>query len=188
MLENLLRNDHALPGVSGEPHTAANFAKAYSEAHGLLYRTSMIMEAYHCPQVTKPSQLKGRIHKAVQQDVETVAQFMAGFSEDAYGVPVDPASQQSAAESAVGTGNVYLWLADEAAVSMANVAHRSPRHGRINAVYTPASFRKKGYASAIVAELGVMLYADVKNPDSNKVYKGIGFVEAGKIAEIKFHK
>lgn len=29
-----------------------------------------------------------------------------------------------------------------------------------------------------------MLYADLKKPDSNKIYKNIGFVEAGKIADI----
>jgi predicted GNAT family acetyltransferase len=62
-------------------------------------------------------------------------------------------------------------------------------------VYTPSGSRKKGYASALVSELcsileserlRPMLYADLKNPDSNKVYKNIGFVESGKIADIKF--
>ncbi|MVP00615.1 GNAT family N-acetyltransferase [Paenibacillus lutrae] len=34
--------------------------------------------------------------------------------------------------------------------------------------------------------LQAMLYADLKNPDSNKVYRTIGFEERGKIVEIKF--
>lgn len=35
-------------------------------------------------------------------------------------------------------------------------------------------------------DLVPMLYADLKNPDSNKVYRNIGFVESGKIVDIKF--
>lgn len=115
------------------------------------------------------------------------------FSEGTYGVSVDPASKRSAAESVVDTGNLYLWLVDGVPVLMANVTHRSPSHGRINAVFTPPLLRKKGYACAIVTELCLilgqeglvpMLYADLKKPDSNKIYKNIGFVEAGKIADI----
>ncbi|WP_339320303.1 GNAT family N-acetyltransferase [Paenibacillus sp. FSL R10-2734] len=135
------------------------------------------------------------MNRATRHSVETVAEFLAGFSEGAYGATVDPASQILAAEAIIETGNLYLWFVDSPPVSMANIAHRSPRHARINAVYTPAIFRKKGYASAIVAELcslleseclEPMLYADLKNPDSNKVYQNIGFVGRGKVIDIKF--
>lgn len=79
---------------------------------------------------------------------------------------------------------------------MANIAHRSARHARMNAVFTAHNYRKKGFASALVAQqcmmlqkegLLPMLYADIENPDSNKVYKNIGFVEVGKIAELSFY-
>ncbi len=79
---------------------------------------------------------------------------------------------------------------------MAAVANRSPRHARIGYVYTPPQERKKGYASALVAQVSRMvseeglvptLYADVENPDSNKVYRGIGYQDAGVIREIGFH-
>ncbi|WP_199616322.1 GNAT family N-acetyltransferase [Paenibacillus alkalitolerans] len=187
--------DHTLPGVSGEPHTVENFAEEYSKVKHLKYQTYMTMESYFCPKVNKPLNVRGEVHQAMKQDVETVAQFMAGFSEGAYGVSVDRTSKRSAAENAVETGNLYLWLVDGVPVSMANIAHRSPRHGRINAVFTPLFLRKKGYASALVVELCLilgqnglvpMLYADLKNPNSNKIYKNIGFVEAGKIADIRF--
>ncbi|MEH7353475.1 GNAT family N-acetyltransferase [Neobacillus drentensis] len=78
---------------------------------------------------------------------------------------------------------------------MANISHRTAKYGRINAVFTPIEFRKNGYASALVAELCVilekeklvpMLYADISNPASNKVYQNIGFLKSGKITEIEF--
>jgi len=197
MIRELVDNlkDHPLPGVSGEPHTVENFAEEYSKFNGLQYHTFMTMESYSCPKVKKPLNVRGEIHQAMQKDVETVAQFMAGFSEGAFGVSVDPASKRSAAASAVDTGNLYLWLVNGVPVSMANIAHRSPKHGRINDVFTPPLLRKKGYASALVAELCLvlgqeglvpMLYADLINPDSNKIYKNTGFVETGKITDIRF--
>lgn len=95
----------------------------------------------------------------------------------------------------IATGNLYLWIVDDRPVAMANIAHRSPRHGRINAVYTSPSFRKNGYGSAIVAQLcakleegglTAMLYADLKNPTANKIYIHIGFIPCGKVMDIKF--
>jgi predicted GNAT family acetyltransferase len=189
---------HALPGISGEHQTAQYFAEEYSKLNGdVQYHTHMMMESYFCSSVKKPLNVRGEFNQTTRQDVETVAQFMAGFSEDAYGVSVDPASQRSAAKEAANTGNLYLWIVDGVPVSMANVAHRSPRHGRINSVFTPSSQRKNGYASAIVAELSLMLtqenlvpmlYADLKNPESNKVYKNAGFMESGQIVDFRFEE
>lgn len=185
----------SLPGVSGEPATAERFAQLYSEARDMQYHCHMMMEAYYCPESRQPLDIKGTVQQAKRHHAETVAAFLAGFSEGAYGAAVDPASLISEAEEMIETGNLYLWMADRLPVSMANISHRSPRHGRINAVYTPSACRKRGYASALVAELcsileaeGLvpMLYADAKNPDSNKVYQNIGFIESGKIVDIAF--
>lgn len=184
-----------LPGVTGDPMMIEVFAQVYSEANNLQYFPHMTMESYSCSELKKPMNVNGEMHRATRQNVETVAEFLAGFSDGAYGVTVDPASQIPEAEGIIGTGNLFLWFLDNQPVSMANIAHRSPRHARINAVYTPPVFRKKGYASALVAELcsllesenlEPMLYADLKNPDSNKVYQNIGFEERGKVVDIKF--
>lgn len=184
-----------LPGICGAPPIAEQFAKLYAEVNQLKYHAYMRMETYSCPKVIKPLKVKGKMIRAERGHVELVAEFMAGFSEDAYGTSVIPASQLPAAEGMVMRGDLYFWTVDELPVAMANIAFRSPRHGRINAVYTPPVLRKNGYASAIVAELCLileeenrepMLYADTKNSSSNKVYKNIGFVESGPIAEIRF--
>ncbi|GGH86363.1 GNAT family N-acetyltransferase [Saccharibacillus endophyticus] len=78
---------------------------------------------------------------------------------------------------------------------MANMAPASPRYRRINEVYTPREFRKKGYASALVSDIclrlnaeGItpVLYADCANPDSNGVYRKIGFKENGRLLDTRF--
>ncbi|MGG3564373.1 GNAT family N-acetyltransferase [Neobacillus rhizosphaerae] len=197
ILQNLVNylNSNQLPGVSGDPQIAEMFAEFFSKKRGMGYETEMTMESYHCPKLIKPVNVPGEIRKATLEDIDTVAAYLAGFVEDAFGTSVEASTQQSKAQTMIETGNLYFWLINGKPVSMANISHRSPRHARINAVFTPITHRKNGYASALVAELcenihseGLvpMLYADISNPDSNKVYKNIGFIESGKIAEIKF--
>ncbi|ACX68316.1 GNAT family N-acetyltransferase [Paenibacillus sp. FSL H8-0457] len=185
----------ALPGVTGEPGVAEQFASCYAEERHGAYRHQMTMESYHAPTVKSPLGVEGRIRRAAVEDTQKVARFLVGFSEDAYGVRANAASQVETAERLIQQGGLYVWMAGSHTVSMANIAHRSPRHGRINAVYTPKEERKKGYASALVADLGSillqeglvpMLYADQANPDSNRLYQHIGFTRCGTISDLKF--
>ncbi|MHB0860410.1 GNAT family N-acetyltransferase [Paenibacillus sp. SEL3] len=197
-IEELLRylKGTTLSGVCGDAETVEKFANAYAQRrHAAQVHTHMVMESYFCPKYKKPSGVEGMIRQSIPEDVQLVAQFLAGFSEEALGSFIDPVSQISVAEKTIGTGNLYLWIVNNMPVSMANIAHRSPRHARINAVYTPPNLRKKGFASGMVSELCSilenehlvpMLYADLKNSVSNQVYKNIGFKEAGKITDITF--
>ncbi|WP_410514744.1 GNAT family N-acetyltransferase [Paenibacillus sp. BR2-3] len=193
LVEQVKEDDY--PGITAELDTAKLFAESFCEAKGALFHTHMMLESYHCPKVHKPEAVGGHLRQANLEHSAMIAEFMAGFSEDAFGVPAEPEVFRSTAKEAVRSGNLYLWVVDDTPVSMANIAHRTARHGRINDVYTHPAHRKQGYASAVVAELceqlfeerlTPMLYADAKNPDSNKVYQSIGFVEAGSIAELKF--
>lgn len=181
--------------MTGEPDVAERFASCYAEERRETYRHHMTMESYHAPAVKPPHFVEGDIRQAAAEDTQQVAQFLVGFSEDAYGVRANAASQIETAQRLIQQGGLNLWIAGGKAVSMANVAHRSPRHGRINAVYTPRAERKKGYAGALVAELGLrllqdglvpMLYADQANPVSNRLYQHIGFSRCGTISDFKF--
>lgn len=183
-----------LPGISGAPDVAEAFAIAYAQARGVPWRENMQMEAYRCPILKKPIGVNGSFRKATQRDAETVAEFLAGFAFDAFGATVRPSSQLKDAKESIQSGSLYLWQVQGLPVAMANIAHRSARHARINSVYTPRNHRKQGYASAVVAELCAlaaaegltpMLYADLRNPDSNRLYRRIGFVASGKIKDIK---
>jgi predicted GNAT family acetyltransferase len=144
----------------------------------------MMLEVYHCPVVKKPANVGGYIRLAMEEYTAKVAEFMAGFSEDAFGNPVEPEQMLSMAQESVSSGRLFLWIVDDIPVSMANITHQTSRHAH----------RKKGYASAIVAELCTqllhervtpMLYADANNPDQ----QGLSidwFVAVGRIADLKF--
>jgi predicted GNAT family acetyltransferase len=66
----------------------------------------------------------------------------------------------------------------------------------IGSVYTPPEWRGKGYASACVAALSqlcldsgyrfCMLFTDLSNPTSNKIYQQIGYRPIGESREFRF--
>lgn len=185
-----------LPGVNGDPETVRSFAAVYAARNKLAYREQMTLIPYQCALVQQIDAV-GERRLAVPADRRLVADWLAGFSADAYGVTVHPYTQLPSADRLIEGGGLYFWLAEAGRpVSMANIAHRSPRHGRINAVYTPLDARKRGYASALTASLGrdleregrtPMLYADRDNPDSNNVYRKVGFTAEKPIAELRFY-
>lgn len=191
-----LKDDPPLPGISAEPNTATAFALVYAGDRGMRFRPHMALASYHCPSVIPSKGVSsGSARTAEERDIRKVAAFFAGFAQEAHGAAVDADSQLTAASAAIASGHLFVWENGGEVVSMANIAHRSPRHGRINAVYTPPDSRNRGFAGALVAELSAvllregltpMLYTDAANPISNRAYRNVGFVAAGSISDIKF--
>lgn len=184
-----------LHGVSAIPSVSEAFTQKYSNLLGITSKLSMGLESYECPEVKVPYGVRGKMILSEPCHTEIIAEFCVGFILDGYGKEVTVESQIPTAQRLVESGNLYLWVKDDEVVTMANIAHRSTRQARINNVYTPPGQRKKGYASALVAEMSSMLlkeglmpilFADLENPGSNKVYKNIGYVECGKIQEYVF--
>lgn len=153
------------------------------------------MESYQCPKIIKPKNIQGKLIKAELSNMDIIIKFWIGFVFDCYGINLMEEKQIEVVESMIKSGDLYLWEVEGEICGMVNIAHKSERYARINNVYTMPEQRKKGYASAMVAELcsrlikvGLtpMLYADIKNCDSNNVYKSVGFIESGRIDNIVF--
>lgn len=182
-------------GISGKPEFVKVFADQYSKVLGVSNKISLSMESYECKKVIKPKNVHGKLIKAELRYLDIVSEFWEGFVFDCFGISIKIEKQISSVKSMIESGNLYLWEVDNIICGMVNIAHKSPQYVRINNVYTPIEQRKKGYASAMVAEissilikegLAPMLYADITNNDSNKVYKKIGFIERGRIDSIAF--
>lgn len=181
--------------ISGQPEMVKRISERYSKTFGVKYKIAMGMQSYNCLAVIRPQNVQGELIKAELCNLDIVAEYCKGFAFDSFGEIVTKESRIPQAESLINLGDLYLWVVNNNVVSMANIAHRSNRHARINSVYTANDQRKKGYASAMIAELSSrilkedlipMLYTDLKNPDSNKVYKSVGYKECGRIDEVVF--
>ncbi len=157
----------------------------------------MEMESFMCENVLMPRDIPGLLTLPTLEDLEVIADFCVGFIYDGFGKKVTRDSQLEGAKRLINSKNLYVLKVNEEIVNMANIAHRSVRHARINYVYTPPAHRKRGYASKIVAELSSLiikegltpvLFTDLTNSTSNKVYKGIGYTECGKVDHYKIEK
>lgn len=182
-------------GVAAAPDVAGKFSTIYARLLGIDSALVMHMESYHCPKVAPPALIEGQMVMALPEHLELVADYCVGFAKWAFGSTVSRESQVSSAERLISSGNLYLWEVRGQVVSMANIADRSALHARLNSVYTPPEHRGRGFASALVAQLSLqllaegltpMLYADLKNPTSNRIYQNIGYQECGQIAEYRF--
>ncbi|QNO15776.1 GNAT family N-acetyltransferase [Alkalicella caledoniensis] len=174
------------------------FMSLFFEKYKCQHRIEMEMESYQCKGVVNPKHTQGELTLPTMDNLETIAEFCVGFIYDGFGKNVSKESQMESGKRLIQSGNLYTLKVDDEIVSMANIAHRSPRHGRINNVYTPPTHRKKGYASKLVADLSKLileegltpiLFTDLSNQTSNKVYKDIGYTECGKVVnyEVKKH-
>ncbi|QJC52349.1 GNAT family N-acetyltransferase [Paenibacillus albicereus] len=186
--------DALLPGVSGSPDEAERFAARHGARTGRRPRVSMVMEAYEAPALRPPSGVSGRMRLFRADERELAAEFLAGMVRDVYGEPADAAGQLATADTLIRADKLYAWEDGVEPSAMAGYGGASPRHGRINAVYTPPERRRRGYGGALVAAVAgriaaqglvPMLYADLAYPDSNRVYRRLGFEPAGVIADIK---
>lgn len=187
--------DLKLKGISGKPEFVKAFAKQYSQITGAINKISLSMESYECKKVVKPKKVSGRLIKAQLNHLDIITEFWVGFAFDCFGISIVKEKQIPGVKSMIESGNLYLWEVEEKICGMVNIAHRSEKYARINNVYTSIEHRKRGYASAMVSEvcsmiikegLIPMLYADITNDDSNKVYKTIGFVKKGRIDNFVF--
>jgi predicted GNAT family acetyltransferase len=107
------------------------------------------------------------------------------FGEEA--MPGAPSAAASAIDARLGQPGL-LWIWQDAAGEPVSMAYRSRPAGgvvRVSGVYTPPEQRGRGYASACTAAVSqhalnhgatvCMLYADLANPTSNKIYQAIGY-------------
>jgi predicted GNAT family acetyltransferase len=83
-----------------------------------------------------------------------------------------------------GYGGVTLWLRDGDPVSLAGITRQTAGMVRAAPVYTPPAHRGHGYAAAVTAAVSraaldagareVLLFTDLANPTSNRVYERLG--------------
>jgi uncharacterized protein len=140
----------------------------------------------------------GRMREADATDRPLLIAWFTAFAEEALGEDAtveDPARFIDHRLTAADAGAV-LWE-DEGIVSLAAFGNPTPNGIRIGPVYTPPEYRRRGYASALVAELSerllakrrfCFLFTDLANPTANRIYEQIGYRRICEAAEIVFER
>ena len=146
-------------------------------------RVAMRQRAYKLTTVDPTPQASGTLRVATVDDLDLVTEWVVEFEREALAGML-PQTARSVAVRRVAAGEVYLWC-DPEPRTMAGSARPTRRGVAVNAVYTPPAWRRRGYATACVAELSALLlgrgyefcvlYTDLSNPTSNAIYSRIGY-------------
>ena len=169
-----------LPGVVGDVATAARFAGQWAERQKSAVIPFMGQRLYEVDEVEAPIAVRGHFRKAIPDDRECLVDWVRDFYTD---IGVREINSEDIVDKRLLAGLFWIW--DNAGpVSMG--CRTTPVEGvaRVQLVYTPPENRKRGYASACVANLSkqirdkgqrCILYTDLSNPISNAVYRRIGY-------------
>jgi GNAT superfamily N-acetyltransferase len=174
--------DIDFPGVVGPDQTAGWFADCAGElgisfAEPIPQQIQAIRSSPHypgAPGVSRP---------VTPSDTALVAKWLLAFSQEA--TPHDPTPNREKLEKAASNGQYLFWIVKNEPVSIAGIVRRTKHGAAIADVYTPPGLRGRGYAGSVTAalveriytegKLFVCLYADLRNPFSNRCYAKVGF-------------
>ncbi|GIK41184.1 MAG: acetyltransferase [Chloroflexota bacterium] len=194
LIQEVAAHDWPIPGVTGSPLLSQAFAAAWASLKGTTYRVKMRNRLYELKRVNPVPPTPGRLRVATVNDLELVTEWIFAFQNEAL-QRGNLAESREVARYRINDQDIYLWE-DREPVSMA-AQTRPTRSGIcISLVYTPPELRGRGYATACVARLSQLfldsgrnfcvLFTDLSNPTSNRIYQKIGYAPVCDFTEYIF--
>jgi RimJ/RimL family protein N-acetyltransferase len=195
-VELWLQADPELDGVTSVPDTARAIAAAWAERTGGATRRRL-REAMHILDEVQdpPRPAAGRLRPADAADRPLLVAWMREFVLEA-GVS-GAAHAEAIIDGRMRRDGVLVWD-DQQPVSMVGVTPVVAGVVRIGPVYTPPAQRRRGYAGSAVAAASrralaggadrCMLYTDLDNPTSNRIYAEVGYRRVGDWEEIALER
>jgi uncharacterized protein len=187
LIKNLLATRTELPSIISLKPWAYHFAEKWEAVTGMTNKLVMDQGLYRLDQVNETlEESPGSWHFAKREDCGLIEEWYYLFAVEAVlPIPSRNVIQESVARM-VDKQEVFLWEDDGEIVSMMKKS-RPTEHGvTVSLVYTPKEKRRKGFARTLVAAISnellkdydfCVLYTDMMNPTSNKIYKEIGYVK-----------
>jgi predicted GNAT family acetyltransferase len=169
-----------VPGAQGEAATVARFAGRWTELRDIGAKPSKGLRLYEQLSATPVTSTAGELRRPHETERDLVVQWTSDFLAE-IDEPIDDAGQ--VIDSRMAAGSIFVWD-EHGPRSLA--AHSKPVHGvaRLQTIFTPRHDRGQGYATKAAAALSEqlqrqalhpILYTDLINPISNKLYRKIGY-------------
>ena len=192
-VELWLKDDPEVARVSGVPATARAIAYAWARRTGGQSRTTMREAMHVLDEVRDPARpAAGGLRLAQLEERDLLVAWMREFVTEARLIGV--AQADAMIDGSLRRQGLLVWD-DGQPVSMIGVNPQVADVARIGPVYTPPRFRRRGYAGSAVAAASrraldagarrCMLYTDLTNPTSNKIYGEVGYHRVGDWEEIE---
>ena len=198
LIKNLLDLKIELPSIISLKPSAYRFAEKWEAVTGMSTKLVMDQGLYRLDLVNERLEgSSGSWRFAKREDCGLIEEWYYLFAVEAV-LPIPSSSDiQESVARMVDQQEVFLWEDDGEIVSMMKKS-RPTKHGiTVSLVYTPKDKRRKGYARTLVAAISkellqefdfCVLYTDMMNPTSNKIYQEIGYVKIVDSVQLGFVK
>ncbi|MFZ3580358.1 GNAT family N-acetyltransferase [Virgibacillus sp. DJP39] len=186
-----------VPGILGPDQIVQPFVKEWEKLNNVESTIHMEQLIYQMDKVNSVSQAEGELRKGTKYDHKLLTEWLIQFGREANEI-INRDDADFLAVTFIKNSSVYLWQVNGKPVSMVNRSRKTKNGATINAVYTPDEYKRKGYATSSVAALSrklladgssfCSLYTDANYPDSNRIYKRIGYYEVGTSIVYEFNR
>jgi GNAT superfamily N-acetyltransferase len=179
----LAEQKRAIPGANGNPAAVEAFGAAWAERTGAAASVHRRMRLHRLDALVPPDPMPpGEAVVATPEHRDLVVAWY-----EAFGAEIDeaPGDVRPAVDDRLAYGGVTLWLAGGEPVSLAGRTRTVAGMARVAPVYTPAEHRGRGYGAAATATVTraalddgveeILLYTDLANPMSNRLYARLGY-------------
>ncbi|MGI6611831.1 MAG: GNAT family N-acetyltransferase [Limnochordia bacterium] len=189
-----------LAGMTGDKDVVSSYVKAWEHTSARQARLRTAMRVYRASQIRPIMGVLGIMRPITEADGELVVEWLLAFNRETH-------NEEPARDRVYATFERYLsadraqrglvlWEVGGAPVSMAGYSGPTPHGIRVGPVYTPPSYRRRGYASACVGALSqhllaggrafCFLFADLRNPTSNHIYQELGYTPVSDVDSYLF--
>jgi ribosomal protein S18 acetylase RimI-like enzyme len=194
--------DDALPGISGPKDVLDAFVDGYVQSQSPGSRRLLSEERrdllYELEELITPDvEGVGRVARA--EETEPIATMLIDFFHEVAITPLSPTDARENIKKSIAAGALFCWEVDGVIAAFAGhapvVTTGSILLGRVGPVYTPPSYRGRGFGSAVTAHVTrhliekgarVMLFTDAANPTSNSIYQAIGYRLVDEFVQMRF--
>ncbi|MBA2765922.1 MAG: GNAT family N-acetyltransferase [Solirubrobacterales bacterium] len=185
-----------LAGVNAGTDLAVAFAAAWRARCGDDAHTSMRTRLYRLGTLRPSERPPGHAVVASQDDRGLLIGWVEAFGAEIAGWRENVTSQ---VEDRLASGAYTIWQDDDGTpVALAGLQREVGGSRRIGPVYTCKPHRGKGYGAAVTAAAcrramnegaaELLLFADVDNPASNRLYQRLGFEPIEDLIVLRFKR
>lgn len=174
------------------------FAQKWQEKTGGSYSLLMDQGLYRLDKVEESLEMsEGTWRYATANDELLIEEWYAQFEKDTGLSTTAPIEIKKRVKAMLDEKEVFLWENQEEVVAMMKKSRPTAKGVTVSLVFTPAEQRKKGYGRTLVAAVSrellkefefCVLYTDMLNPTSNKIYQEIGYKKLVDSVHLKLEK
>lgn len=186
----------SLAALAGPVDAVRELTAALGE-RGVEPTSRMAERLFRLDELTEPREVAGAARLAAAAELTQLKQWYEAFMLDVFGRMPDGFDGHRQVEQSAARSLVWLW-SDPAGVPRSMAFRHSAAFGvaRIGPVYTAMDARGHGYGSAVTAAVTrnvldegavPVLYTDLANPTSNKIYQRLGYYRVEDRAHVGFN-